>query len=764
MCKKLVFLVSIVVLLGLAGTVSAVELKVDVGCPGQEAAGNLKAGWVAFNGTACSGATGPVTVTNIGGSGIDVAITIGNPSDNAYRSPGEYTGDEMGRDYVSADDSAAQAECTMTMTLSNLPEAGYTLTTYHNCPDQPDPKDAIDITVSGSGVVGTPTNATNVAQTVLSTNVAFGDIGKGTVQFVADGAGEVVVTFVAREGVYKWRAYLNGFELSGVGLHPAIEFESAASGAMEDVSPAIIPVTLLYPEEGQTYTVDYAATGGTATAGVDYVMGGAGPACWNSPTQCHGDTDNSGDVKGSDFLALKEAWYKCDPEPGYDACADFDRDGCVKGSDFLILKNNWYQAVEANCPSEGGPATLEFAPGETTKTISINIIDDGLAEEDETIEVTLSNPTGENVELGAITKHTYTITETVPTVSFGAESSSGIESTTPVIIPVNLSHVSGDTITVNYAVTGGTATAGSDYNLSPGTLTFDPGQTTKTLNLSIVDDSSIEETETVVITLSNPTNATLGPITQYTYSILDNEAGVVWDGLTWFYSERSGGPFVNGDGNLEWDPEKNGLFITRIPEQRLSQTGDKVEITYMWMTDGAHNCPDCFDCDLYCHDDDITCIAGTSDMRVGLFDADGEYVDRDGMGYSNSIFEGYRGYGWRFGPNMESGPTRWVDCTGEVHKTGQFDKKPSDGSSLMHVNDDILGGEINGFELPPGQYSLFTVKLQRTSSSRVSLSITLNGRTETYSDSGGDQARKIDVFAIHMRNGRPYSRLVLAKP
>ena len=49
--------------------------------------------------------------------------------------------------------------------------------------------------------------------------------------------------------------------------------------------------------------------------------------------------DNDGEVKGSDFLALKGSWYKCYGDDGYDPCADFDRDGCVKGSDFLILKN-----------------------------------------------------------------------------------------------------------------------------------------------------------------------------------------------------------------------------------------------------------------------------------------------------------------------------------------------------------------------------------------------------------------------------------------
>jgi len=77
------------------------------------------------------------------------------------------------------------------------------------------------------------------------------------------------------------------------------------------------------------------------------------PACWKAPTQCHGDSDNDGEVKGSDFLALKGSWYKCYGDDGYDPCADFDRDGCVKGSDFLILKSNWYKTVPADC-AQGG--------------------------------------------------------------------------------------------------------------------------------------------------------------------------------------------------------------------------------------------------------------------------------------------------------------------------------------------------------------------------------------------------------------------------
>ncbi|MHC4623126.1 MAG: DUF7901 domain-containing protein, partial [Planctomycetota bacterium] len=74
------------------------------------------------------------------------------------------------------------------------------------------------------------------------------------------------------------------------------------------------------------------------------------PPCWGYLTQCHGDADGDGWVKGSDFLALKASWYKCYPDPLYNPCADFDRNGCVKGSDFLILKKYWYQNPPADCP------------------------------------------------------------------------------------------------------------------------------------------------------------------------------------------------------------------------------------------------------------------------------------------------------------------------------------------------------------------------------------------------------------------------------
>jgi hypothetical protein len=54
------------------------------------------------------------------------------------------------------------------------------------------------------------------------------------------------------------------------------------------------------------------------------------------------------------------------------------------------------------------------------------------------------------------------------------------------------------------------------------------------------------------------------------------------------------------------------------------------------------------------------------------------------------------------------------------------------------------------------------VRLERLSAKTVQLSITLNDRTIRYRDnSAKDQPQKIDVFAVSMRNKRPYTRLVL---
>ncbi len=76
---------------------------------------------------------------------------------------------------------------------------------------------------------------------------------------------------------------------------------------------------------------------------------------------------------------------------------------------------------------------------------------------------------------------------------------------------------------VNYATSNGTATAGSDYTTASGTLNFANGETSKTFNVAILDDSNFEGNETVNLTLSNPIGATLGMPNPAVLTIIENE-------------------------------------------------------------------------------------------------------------------------------------------------------------------------------------------------------------------------------------------------
>ena len=110
---------------------------------------------------------------------------------------------------------------------------------------------------------------------------------------------------------------------------------------------------------------------------------------------------------------------------------------------------------------------------------------------------------------------TVTPTPGVTTVQFSSSTYIEDESQTAVIT-VTRSGVTTGTSTVNYATSNGTAiggaacTTGVDYQNASGTLTFAPGETSKTFNVVTCPDSVVEANETVNLTLSGPTGATLG--------------------------------------------------------------------------------------------------------------------------------------------------------------------------------------------------------------------------------------------------------------
>src|SRR4029079_15696131 len=88
---------------------------------------------------------------------------------------------------------------------------------------------------------------------------------------------------------------------------------------------------------------------------------------------------------------------------------------------------------------------------------------------------------------------------------FSSPTFSVVENQSIATITVTRVGGSAGSASVNYATTGGTATAGGDYTTTTGTLNFANGETSKTFTIPILNDTSVENIETVILTLSSPT-------------------------------------------------------------------------------------------------------------------------------------------------------------------------------------------------------------------------------------------------------------------
>jgi hypothetical protein len=185
-------------------------------------------------------------------------------------------------------------------------------------------------------------------------------------------------------------------------------------------------------------------------------------------------------------------------------------DGATAGSDYVAIS----------------PSTLTFNPGETSKNIAVTVNGDGTIEPVENFSVTLALDAacnavpggcatlGNAAGLGLIVDD-----DALPVVGFNAIPENSVaEGNGPadatMSFQVRLSFVSANQVTVNFATdTAGTATSGTDFTATSGTLTIPAGQQSVNFNVAIKGDTDDEAAETVGVVLSSPTGATLGTST-----------------------------------------------------------------------------------------------------------------------------------------------------------------------------------------------------------------------------------------------------------
>jgi probable HAF family extracellular repeat protein len=152
--------------------------------------------------------------------------------------------------------------------------------------------------------------------------------------------------------------------------------------------------------------------------------------------------------------------------------------------------------------------TLTIPAGQLSATVTVPVIGDTTAEPNETFQVNLSQAVGAVIGDG---QGVGTIVDNDPRfLRIGdVTMQEGRSGTRVFVFTVTLSAPSNVPVTVNYATANGTAKAGEDYNAQSGTLTFAPGQTTKTISIVVRGDAKREGNETFFVNLSNVVGAQL---------------------------------------------------------------------------------------------------------------------------------------------------------------------------------------------------------------------------------------------------------------
>ena len=172
--------------------------------------------------------------------------------------------------------------------------------------------------------------------------------------------------------------------------------------------------------------------------------------------------------------------------------------------------------------------TVTFGLGESTRTFAVPILANTVFGSDRAFNVSLANAQG-GATLGSPATAVVTITEDdlAGQVQFSTATAQAPENGGVATITVTRTGGAASGVTVDYAAAaGGSATAGVDFSLAAGTLTFGAGETSKTFAVTLDDDALVEGDETLNLTLTNPQGgATLGTPDSAVLTILDDDSG-----------------------------------------------------------------------------------------------------------------------------------------------------------------------------------------------------------------------------------------------
>lgn len=351
-------------------------------------------------------------------------------------------------------------------------------------------------------------------------------------------------------------------------------FTSSTYSAVENGLVATIGVTRSNGNKG-VLAVDYASADGSATAGSDY-QAASGTLLW---------ADGEAGEKTFQVQILEDAVLEADetvllsisnpvptvpltPTSSVLTIDDNDDPGSVSFDQASFLVDETAGSVQISVTRSGGDlagsASIDYAtadqtatagsdyqaasgtfswlPGEGgSKTVTINISDDTAFEPDEIFTFTLSNPSS-GLTIAGSSSATVTITDDDDPgqLQFSAATQSIGEAGGTVTVTVNRIGGFKGAVDVSYETATGTAT-GSDFTAANGTLSWTDGDSgSRTVDITINNDTLNENGESFTVTLSAPTNgARLGSPATITITIIDND-------------QPAGGGGGGGGGSMGW--------------------------------------------------------------------------------------------------------------------------------------------------------------------------------------------------------------------
>jgi hypothetical protein len=449
------------------------------------------------------------------------------------------------------------------------------------------------ITVNRAGATNIPASV-NYATSDGTATVAGSDYtaATGTLNFAA---GETTKTFdvnVANDGASEANETVNLALTSGPTTlatsllsivdndnpKTSVQLSSPSYDVNEADGTATVTVTLSHAVDADV-TVDYATADGTALAGSDFTdtdgmltfignVNNGGPGTGQTSKTIEIPISQDPDAEDPEALTLTLS----NPLPGASSIlgapatatvtiADDDPAGLIdfKAVDYDVDETDGQAtvtverldgvggAVSVDYETSNGSATagsdytatsgtLNWAAGDSAdKTFTVPVSWDGRAEGTESVSLALTNPGGGS-DLGSKTAAVLRIGDDGASGPLALSSNAYNVGEADGVVTITVTRSSGSLggpVTVAYATSDGTAAAGSDYAAASDTLTFGPGEASKSFTVPVTSDSAHEGDETFQVTISNAGGgANLGSPAGATVRITNDDAAPVVPGTS----------------------------------------------------------------------------------------------------------------------------------------------------------------------------------------------------------------------------------------